>query len=659
MARLPVKSVDGLVLALDPKKLEQVITLEGKNFLLDADGPRSAFGTDGTYRRLFNSEFVESFKLGTEQFYFAHTSTDSASTCGVYKMDWASRQWIYQFEMANIYTSRLRKHHPWSYAFVGGIHYVNHLAFGLWAYDATTLVWTAVTATAQSGFGSALPIYGVTASAGRLCYLVQGFAWWSDIDDGTATTPNTVTGAGFQNLALIGSPVEDYEYKGIFYVADGFLTVLDSGVMKSTVISSINPFRHDPLKSAHVPFNQNCVVRIDSKTLIFFTRTGLYATDGSEFSVWQPLMSEYLKESYIPTLSLNDIGQVQLHYDEYRQWFFLSLAQTRTVNLYAKAFALYLPRDQWGSFDKVHRGFVSIDEYGDNSKISLGYVANDGKLNMFSDTTADLHLTAQAPSAVAGQNEVVYLEALVQPNCVLGANITYASSAMRLDSNNYLHDQLTAFAQADPLNAGWYETWKVLQAVSDPIAIQPDDPATIDELALSATVSSAFNLQQVEVVTYGFGKQNLQEDPLDAKICIGLFRMTDNADSQQITNIQEMAISMNDSVGTAADAEDWLNDYASDVEIDWMLIDEIIEDWGYGIQPGSIYTHQLIGTIDGFKQWEDQIATFEVRLADGKTTLYTGDVQGLYCLLKIEAMEAGQSFHLKDLEFNGSLAGVI
>ena len=665
MSRLPVKSVDGLVLALDPKKLEQVVTLDGKNFLLDADGPRSAFGTDGTYRNIEDSEFVKSIKLGNEQFYFAHTTTDSLSTCAVYKLDWSIRQWVYQFEMPQQYFSAARKKYPWSHALVGGIHYVASLGFGLWSYNALTQAWTDETATAQAGFGDTLPIYGITAAAGRLCYLVSGFVWWSAIDDGTNTTPSTVTSAGFQSLALIGTPVEDYEYKGIFAVADGFLTFLDSGTMKSTIIQSINPFRHDPVGAEYIPFNQNCVTRLDTKTLVLFTRSGFYSTDGRDFTPWQPLMSEYLKGSFIPTLSLNDIGQVQIHYDQNRQWFFLSLAQTRTVNLYSKAFALYLPRDQWGSFDKTHRAFVSVDEFGDNSKISLGYIANDGKLNMFADTTADLKIQAQLPTAnfrdVASStpNEILYMEELQDPNVVIVGDVTYASSAMKVDSSDYIHEYMQTYGLDWPTGTGFYETWKQIWVLEDAAALAVDDPTTEDELALSATVSSAFNMAQVDVVTYGFGKQATQQDALNATIDIGLFRLTDNENSQQITSLQEMAISMNDSVGTDAETEDWMTDFAADVEVDWMLIDEIIEDWGYAIQPGSVYSHQLLGTLDGFKQWQDQEQVFTLRLGEGKTQFFTGEIQGLYCKLRIEALEAGQSFHLKDLEFNGSLAGVI
>lgn len=660
MSRLPVKSVDGLVLALDPKKLETVVTLEGKNFLLDADGPRSAFGTSDTHRRIFDSEFVKSIKLGTEQFYFAHNSTDSFSTCRVYKLDWPNRQWIYQFEMPQQGFSAERKKQPWSSALVGGIHYVASLGFGLWSYNAATQVWGSETTTVQTGFGAALDIYSITAAAGRLCLLVRGFVWWSAIDAGTNVVPSTSTGAGFQNLALIGTPVEDYEYKGIFAVADGFLTFLESGTLKSTIIQSINPFRHDPVGAEYIPFNSNCVTRLDSQTLVLFTRTGFYSTDGRDFAPWQPLMSEHLKKDYVPTLSLNDVGQVQIHYDQHRQWFFLSLAQSRTVNLYSKAFALYLPRDQWGSFDKVHRAFVSIDEFGDNSKISLGYIANDGKLNMFADTTADLHIQEQLPSAVeTSQNEVFYMEDLQDPNVVQVDDVTYAASAMRVDSNDYVHEYMSAYGLDWPTGAGFYETWKALSVLNDAHGYAVTDPATVDELPLSATVSSAFNLGETGAVIYGFGKQDIQQDALDATIDIGLFRLTDNENSQQITSLQEMAISMNDSVGIEASAEDWMNDFSSDVFIDWATIDEIVEDWGYGIQPGSVYSHLLVGTLDGFKQWQDQSRVFTLRLDEGKTQFFTGEVQGLYCKLRIEALEAGQSFHLKDLEFNGSLAGVI
>ena len=662
MARLAVKSVDGLVLAVDPKKLEGKTTvLEGKNFILDADGPRSAFGTSATNAAFGSSEFVQSLELGGKQFYFAYDGADSV--CTIYLADWNARQLIFQLQMpekSGFSANASAKSNSWWGALVGGKYYVNHLVFGLWEYDSTTGFWQDVTSTAQAGFGSALHIHAITESAGRMVYLVDNFAWWSAIDDATNTTPSTTTGAGFQNLALVGTPTDDSHYMGIYKVASGFLTVLASGVMKSTIISSINPFRHDPFASAFVPLNAKCIAAIDQQQLIFLTQTGLYITDGTQFKPWQPMMSEFLKSSILPGLRANTVGKVQLHYDADKQWFFISFASSANTNLFDAAYCIYLPRDQWGMFNKVHRAFVSVDEYGDGSKLSLAYVDSVGRLAMFADTTADIWISEQPKSSVASvQNDVAYLEQLIVPPTFQVNSVTYASSAFKADSLAYLHAQVYAFGIDWPSTAGWYETWAATDTVSDADTGAETDPQTVDELALSATVNSAFSLRDAEVQIYAFARQPDRQSALDASVTVGLFRLTDNAASQQITEFSDMQISMNDAVGISGNSEDWLLDFASDVYEDWAAAPDTFVDFGLGVQPASSYAHEFIGTLDGFLAWEDETKIFDLWQTAGKTKFYTGTVRGLFCKLKINTAESGESFHLKDLEFNGYLAGVL
>lgn len=485
--RTPVKEIGGFVLAVDPKKIDKHVVLTGSNFLVDVDGLRSGFGTDSMYRHWHKNEFVKSVTLGTQTFYLVHSASDDV-VCRLYKLDWVNRQPVFLFEIPQVHASVSRKQFPWSVAFVGGLYYLSSLAFGILEYEPVANTWQNVSATIHAALGTDV-IYAITQSAGRAVYLTNSVVRWSAIDDAADLTLSTATGAGAQSLALVGVPTQDYEFKGLVQVADGFMTILSTGIMKSTIIDSINPFRHDPLSVQHIPFNQNCIARLAMSSYVFFTPTGFYLTDGRKFQEWQPLFNEYLKSKEVPSLSLNAIGQVQLHYDHGKQLLLLSFSSTRNVNYFTNAVVLYLPRNEWGSFDYTHRAFVTIDELGDASKTSLGYVTADGVVKLFAGTTSNLQLEPDDASVVNSvENEVVYLEPQLQADIVTVNGIVISSCCSKLHGLSSVHNSLQLQTVTDYAPA-FYELQKELAVYS----WQTDEAIGLDPAAaiLPISVSSA------------------------------------------------------------------------------------------------------------------------------------------------------------------------
>lgn len=654
MALISAKQIAGLTLAVDPKKLDKPAVLSGKNFAMDVNGPKSVFGFTQFYREFTSSDFVQEVKLGTELFYFAH-NIDEAD-CFVYRVNYTERQLEYQISIPQINASEDRKRYPWNQALVGGLHYVNHISFGIYSYDALLNVWTDVSAGIHASLGTTV-VYDIAESAGRMVYLTPATAHWSAIDDATDVTLDPVTGAGFQSLALIGTPQYDHEYKGVFAVADGFLTFTQAGVMKSTIIDSINPFRHDPWSSELIPYNQRCIIRLATTELVMLTATGLYSTDGVQIKPWQPLMSEYLKTNELPALSLNELGQVQLHYDHHNEWVLLSLSKTRAVNNFSRAFVLYLPIEEWGSFDYTHRAFISVDEFGDGSNLLLAFIDANGRVNTFTDTTANLVLAPQAVSGVASvANEVFYADAIIQYETTELNNITLVNSVWKMDASNAVHDTLAAFGYEYPTSVGFYELWSLVAEYLDTEIAQYPDPDYTDE-GTHVTVSVMMTNSNTGLAVFGFAKQPIQQESLDSVVEIGLFRLVDNTAPTQLTEINEVMIGMEDASGTAFGDEDYLLDYSTDIIVDWATEPDIVEDWGDSLLPASTYTQTLIGTIDGFSTFEDNEVELEEVLIHGKTKHCVGEAVGLYHKLKIESVEIGSSFHLKDLELNGFIAG--
>ena len=71
MTRLANNNIEGLYPALDRKKLAKPYVVDGKNFIVDLDGPKSAFGYKQPWHEFEDSHFMQSFPVGTDIFYFS------------------------------------------------------------------------------------------------------------------------------------------------------------------------------------------------------------------------------------------------------------------------------------------------------------------------------------------------------------------------------------------------------------------------------------------------------------------------------------------------------------------------------------------------------------------------------------------------------------
>lgn len=648
--RTPVKDIGGLMLAVDPKKIDKHVVLDGANFIVDVNGPRSAFGTESSYRRFLANEFIYDVNLGGIIFYFAHDTT--SSSCQVYTIDWPRRQFNYLFSIPQIHASETRKTFPWSKAYVNGTWYLNHLAFGIVAYDTITQEWSNVSTTIHTNLATNV-IYGIAQAGGRAGYLTDTTLHWSAIDDATNVTPSVATGAGFQTLSLVGRPTKDSEYLGLFEVADGFITILKRGIMKSSLIDSINPFTHDVWSTKYIPLNQNCVTQIADGTYILLTKTGFWLTDGKEFSEWQPLMNEYLKSTEIPTFSLNQIGQVQIHYDEVKQWFFMSFSKTRNANYFTEAFVVYLPRNEWGRFNYTHVALVQIDEFGDGSKFNMGYISVDGNVKLFADSASNFELVPQVQSSVnTVENEVFYADEFYQHSTIIVDSIPRVASTWQMDALDSVHRQLTARGIQWPNSAAFYELNGVSQVISEIEKAKLDDPAsTIAYAAAQVTYAKS------ELVVYGFIRQEIVQESLNAFVDVGVHRLDTLEFADQLTEVSAFFLGMEDSGNSSLSNEDYMA-YTDTIIEDWLTaMPDSVEDWGFGVAPSSEYKNELTGTLDGFTQYADNKVVFEEAVRSGKTRMFVGACLGLYLRLKIEATDAGESFHLKDLEYDSFLAG--
>ncbi len=137
--------------------------------------------------------------------------------------------------------------------------------------------------------------------------------------------------------------------------------------------------------------------------------------------------------------------------------------------------------------------------------------------------------------------------------------------------------------------------------------------------------------------------------PLDSFIRVGLFRLSEQIDVDELVNLQTLSVSANESLAENI-FEDYINDYlGADVFADWNVATGD-EDWGEGRTLFAAYHVKLKGTIDGFNVWENQEKEPSVIQVEGRTKYFDGNVTGLYHVIDITAFEVDETYQIKLLE---------
>lgn len=652
MARVAPQKIDGLTFAVDRKTVDKVVVTTGKNFIVDLDGPRSAFAHNRSGRPTSFNSLPESFTIGLETFHFLRDT--ATNTFGVFRFNWVKRQWelILDFAMNPVYAD-----YKTTFALVGGLQYFANRAWGIWERNPTTDVWTDVSANFPNN------VFYITESAGRCIAVADGIVAWSALDNANDFTPSTVTGSGFQSLSLIGFPENDSDYRGLKKVADGFLVFMRQGILKSTSINNIIQFRHRVIKSKIIALNPWCFAEFEDDNIVFLTAQGFYVTNGQDFEIWQPLLSEELKLKIIPTLIQDKIGQIQVHYSKEKNWFFVSITDDSSSKLFEKAFVSYLPRGEWGVFNDLHKGFIDIDIVGDGSGFQqdqLAYITAGGEVALFQDNVNHVEIAATSDTSASDIQNIVYYSDEVYdiPNVIKGLtpDTLFANCSQIMSADWFVFDRLIVEHISLPIVPSFYEVNGLQQHLIDTDI--PNDAYKFYDDVNSIAISQQTNIRD-EALVYGHLKQDFAFISLNTQITIGLFRLTDEQQSDQLSLLTNVAISMTDIDTASSVFEDWLNDFTPDLTVDWLngFTPDEFEDWGLNAANTSSYSASVFGSLDGYKEFENNKIVLDLAKTSGRTRFYSTSIQGLYILIDIDGTKVNDYIHLKHIELTGILAG--
>lgn len=615
-ANAEAKQIKGLLPSLDARVVSAPYVLDGRNFIVDLEGPRAYF-----YSRFFGYEQIAQ-PVQSGSFRCTNNFVNEIVFCG---LGFCA---IYSGDVGRLLPTISFTDDgslgPWYMATVGTSYFFtrNGLA-SVVHYETQTGLWEMLATT----FMPAQP-QSVTQSNGRLVICGTQSVAWSAQSDGTNITPSLTTGAGFQNHTIMGGA-------GIcaLEVFDGYLVYTSAGVYKGEqVLTGINPFRHYSLDSTVVPASNCCVCIMQNREHIVLDVKGLYqyTRDVGEFAPWQPVFGEYLSTNILPKVDLTVSTVVRLSYSVDMKILFISVQSTLYAPVYEYAFAYYTTRDEWGRFDQYHDGFCNlISNVGQFFGFNYGFVDANGFVHKF---TTEIYNELN-PNVTTGAFVIEpAFETVLNPTEYLTTS-TGTGAIFRTSMRMKNYNPGNAKGPAGFYNIGWQPAAPVVSPHMYPTLGLLDHQPTLD--APPFTFVGGIN------------------SDIASWVEVGMFRMKDGQYSDELSTLQLLAVGVDKQIGSIFD-EDW-NTFPNAFE-DYETSTLPNEDWAANVPSGAAFELSITGMLDNSTPYFGP--TIPALIDDATSTWsYSCDVPGIYHKIRLETNAPSQSYHLKSLELSGMLIG--
>lgn len=621
MTQVPETRVKGLIPAIDRRQAQERYVMSGRNFLVNAKGPYSAFSSeDVTYHKIVNPEYVQTFRVGNNIIMFTSEGAFSYD-------DMAKRLTpLYVLDTPAI------EEFPWSSALVGGLYYFVKKGSPLIQHNHTTNAWKEITAHIP-------PVpHGVANAGGRLVVVGEDLLSWSEISNGENLNPAEVDkGIGAQSLALIGGG----DVLGVFPTANGVLTFTTKGIMRSELIQQVLlTFNHYPLSGTLQAINPYVIVSTNDEEVIFLTKTGFYITRGDRPEVYQPLMSEYFRSTLLKEFGnqLSNPTLIRLTYNADFYWLIVSIATSEKPYDYDQGFVLYIPMDEWGVFNRSHTGFGEMSlNLQINEGFNFGYICARGCLHRFINDAKVETVNYDTHDLYFSQNPV--------------------EIAARLDNGGYIFGtdmRLSVLDETFFSVAGLQERVSVEGVFSLETTVE-DWTEAVETSPIIFTTNMSMLTRLVEVVWRPYQRQFIG---LDSSITVGPFRVTAGERHDELSLLLGLTIGTKATASDVTDIDDWQLSLI-DIIDDWELGPEEIEDWGLGLLSSSEFDLTVTGSLDSYNIFEDQEENPELELETENSKYFTCYNNGIYHILKLETVEVGEFFELQILDLNLIPSGVL
>lgn len=611
----------GLVPLIDRRRIEDPYVVDGDNFLVDADGPLSAFARSWILQHAIDEpRAYQTLKTIDEQdtYHFASNA--------ILRYDVDSRQ----FYPVYVHTARVA-FYPWTRAVCGGVLYLCNPEVGIVYYNSVTGYWGLLT-------GANVPTtpYAICESYGRLVILSLSYVTWSAIDDGTNSglAPSTVTGAGSQGLSILASkatPLMILPFEG------GVLAYCKQGILRGEFVQATNPFRWFTISREHSLLNPWAICLygdVDHQAHVFLTHRGLFLTRGERPEMFEAAMSEHLHTNVLKSIAHNNTEfTTALQYDPNIGWLVVSIAFDSRERFYNGAYVLYQPSGEWGYTSRTHTCVTPVAlNSGAFADMWYGMCDSEGTVWRFTREDSD------EGYPVSDDWQIDLTTYFDLPSIFNGTTGVFSDLGV-------LSDEDLTF----PTGAGVWNTRYELSEYLDPASDLTVPSEAVEVGPPDTYVSSASMEDSMVVIVCALLYSTSQ--PLDAWIQIGPIRIKQESYGNMITQMQG-AIIGSDSAGSADSLEDFLLDYDQEVLEDWSVL-IALEDWGATAGDHSEYSVVFEGTLDGYTPWAangyTQSVIPDLIRQKGQAKYLAGVVSGQYCYVFITAYNLGEVFHIKHM----------
>lgn len=376
----------------------------------------------------------------------------------------------------------------------------------------------------------------------------------------------------------------------------GCLTWTTGGVLSSEFTGDAAVYRHRPMNTEYRPLNSFCVCRVDDSAVVILDERGLFKSQGGPLTPFAPLFNEFLIE-YVRLAKLNQGVNARLEWDELSRVLYLSASTSYNSPIFESCYAYYPPLDKWGQFNEAHYGIFPLKvQDSDRAGDYYGFADSQGRI---------VYWTGRG----AGTREIHPSEGslnLFTPEVQFPVQPAYDDSGLVVSASASVHgfnpDGITG-------REGFYSG------------------------SLTTTVAPSVQ-------------------GLDSTISIGLLRPTGP------TAVDEMSELIGVLIRSRVSGEE--NPATLDFNLTPSLgvdlnLNQVAAD--YGVNPANYINHglEIQGTLDGITVFDSMNPTL-VNYVDGGR-YYTCTVTGVWHIVKVTALEIGESFHVRTLELTAISSG--
>lgn len=610
--------------SIDARRFDKPGVIAGMNWIDDIDGPRSYFGSNFVNFNFWDPstrQKINELRAGTDILYGTPT--------GVYRINTTSgvAEPILQVAVVNTFW-------PWTIAFVGGLYYLAQYDVGLWQYDPVN------NSIAHVSTPVGEIVRYVIKSCGRLVIMSSTLYAWTALDDGTNFTPSLTNGAGAQGINIIGgTPM------ALCPLDDGFLCYTTVGIAKATFQQAAYIFKHEPLSTTIKIFSPNAVLYVPKLGALSLDDTGFNLirefnySDFGKPQPWEIEKGDYIRKNVLAGLDHTQIGVMGFYYSQIEQKLFLSFSGNTRIGVMTLNFVWTAVSKRWSSFDHQNTGI--FETYNPiNNIYTCSYVGTDGWMRAFQNS----NVSQDVPALPATLYDYVYRVELEESvlAIVSAAGVVYQTCTTDINQSDN-----------NPLFYGNYSTVIGVFYINYlPFSDTIDDGAT--DIPFSGnTCTTNINTQQQGVCELFAIPLTLPQIGLNSSIEMGPWRFQEQTQPDDTSALSGLLLGLSQ-VSDFNLFVDWNLTFGSE---DWNTGSGTV-DWGTGVTSPNAFDLTLTTSNDGYNAiltGDEELVVFNDL---GSALKYAPfGYSGIWHTLTLEAVDAGQAYALKTIDFTGLLTG--